>query len=197
MMRTNISDKLREVAVAIDRCGSADLTRLTVLKKWFAVSSHLTSFAIFIADQASRRKTKKTTKEVAELFLEARTLLADVDVFAPWIPRVAATKLHACLRAFQNEHSKSKWVSLRIIRDLNLFLVECGLHIYLGHGAAPTDGYRLSDYCEHYDPRYGTCLNGPSSSRIREIIRFIDAVEAHEEQGSKEPSRNSTRRPAN
>ena len=197
MMRTNISDKLREVAAAIDRCGSADLTRLTVLKKWFAVSSHLSSFAIFIADQASRRKTKKTTKEVAELFLEARTLLADVDVFAPRIPRVAATKLHACLRAFQNEHSKSKWGSLRIIRDLNLFLVECGLHIYLGHGAAPADGYRLAaDYCEHYDPRYGNGLNGPSSSRIREIIRFIDAVEAHEEQVSKEPSRNSTRRPA-
>ena len=197
-MRTNISEKLREVAAAIDRCGSADLTRLTVLKKWFAVSSHLSSFAIFIADQASRRKTKKTTKEVAELFLEARTLLADVDVFAPRIPRVAATKLHACLRAFQNEHSKSKWVSLRIIRDLNLFLVECGLHIYLGHGAAPADGYRLAaDYCEHYDPRYGNCLNGPSSSRIREIIGFIDAVEAHEEQGPKEPSRNSTRRPAN
>ena len=197
-MRTNISDKLREVAAAIDRCGSADLTRLTVLKKWFAVSSHLSSFAIFIADQASRRKTKKTTKEVAELFLEARTLLADVDVFAPRIPRVAATKLHACLRAFQNEHSKSKWGSLRIIRDLNLFLVECGLHIYLDHGAAPTEGYRLAaDYCEHYDPRYGNCLNGPSSSRIREIIRFIDAVEAHEEQGPKEPSRNSTCRPAN
>ena len=197
MMRTNISDKLREVAAAIDRCGSAVLIRLTVLKEWFAVSSHLSSFAIFIADQASRRKTKKTTKEVAELFLEARTLLADVDVFAPRIPRVAATKLHACLRAFQNEHSKSKWGSLRIIRDLNLFLVECGLHIYLGHGAAPADGYRLAaDYCEHYDPRYGNCLNGPSSSRIREIIRFIDAVEAHEEQVSKDPSRNSTRRPA-
>lgn len=116
---------------------------------------------------------------------EADTLLADVDVFAPRIPRVAATKLHACLRAFQNEHSKSKWGSLRIIRDLNLFLVESGLHIYLEHRAAPTDGYRLAaDYCEHYDPRYGNCLNGPSSSRIREIIRFIDAVEAHEEQGA-------------
>ena len=35
MMRTNISDKLREIAAAIDRGGSAELTRLTVLKKWF------------------------------------------------------------------------------------------------------------------------------------------------------------------
>ena len=67
MMRPNISNKLREIAAAIDRRGFANLTRLTVLTKWFEVSSHLSSFAIFIADQASRQKTK-TTKEAAELF---------------------------------------------------------------------------------------------------------------------------------
>jgi hypothetical protein len=194
MMRTNISDKLREIAAAIDRGGSAELTRLTVLKKWFGVSSHLSSFAIFIADQASRRKTK-TTREAGDLLLEARTLLADVDVFVPRIPCVAATKLHACLRAFQNEHRKSAWGSLRIIRDQNLFLVECGLHIYLGNRATPSEGYRLAaDYCEHYDPRYGNGLNGPSSKRIREIIGFIVAVEAREEQGSKGPSRSCSGR---
>src|ERR1039458_5655072 len=129
MMRTNISDKLQEVAAAIDRSGFANLTRLTVLKKWFGVSSRLSSFAIFIADQASRRTT--TTKEAAELFREARTLLADVHVFAPKIPRAEGTRVHACLRAFQNEHKKLEWASVRIIRDRNLFLVECGLHIYL------------------------------------------------------------------
>jgi len=108
MMRPNISNKLREIAAAIDRRGSANLTRLTVLKKWFEVSGHLSSFAIFIADQASRQKTK-TTMEAAELFREAHTLLADVDVFAPKIPRAAATKLHASLRAFQNEYRNSQW----------------------------------------------------------------------------------------
>jgi hypothetical protein len=152
-----------------------------VLKKWFEVSSHLSSFAIFIADQASRQKTK-TTKEAAELFREARTLLADVDVFAPKIPRAAATKLHACLRAFQNEYRNSQRGALRIIHDHNLFLVECGLHIYLGHGDTPTEGYRLAAYyCEHYDPRYGSCLNGPSRRRIGEIVDFIQGVEDREE----------------
>src|ERR1700737_4890226 len=132
MIRTNISDKLRDIAAAIDRRGSANLTRLTVLKRWFEVSSHPSSFAIFIADQASRQKTK-TTREAAELFLEARTLLADVDVFCPKIPRAAAIRLHACLRAFRNEYRNSQWGSLRIIHDHNLFLVECGLHLYLEH----------------------------------------------------------------
>jgi hypothetical protein len=102
MKRATISDKLQEVAAEIEQRGSANVTRLTVLKKWFEVPSHLSSFAIFIADQASRRKTK-TTKRAGELIRKARALLADVDVFAPKIARAAATSLYASLQAFQNE----------------------------------------------------------------------------------------------
>ena len=51
MMRTNTSDKLREIVAAIERYGSANLTKLTVLKKWFGDSRRLYSFAIYIADQ--------------------------------------------------------------------------------------------------------------------------------------------------
>jgi hypothetical protein len=180
MKRTTISDKLREVAAAIEERGSASLTRLTVIKKWFELPSHLSSFAIFIADHASRRKTK-TTKEAGELIRGARTLLADVDVFAPNIPREAATTLRTSLQAFQNEHRNIPWGAARIIRDHNLFLIECGLHIYLRHGAAPTEGYRLAaNYCENYDPRFGSNLNGPSRRRLEEIIDFIRQVEARE-----------------
>jgi len=92
MKRTAISDKLREIAAAIEQRGSANLTRLTVIKKWFEVPSHLSSFAIFIADHASRRKTK-TTKKAGELIREARTLLADVDVFGPNVPRTSSHKI--------------------------------------------------------------------------------------------------------
>jgi hypothetical protein len=184
MTRPNISDKLRKIAAEIERRGSANLTRLTVLKKWFEVSSHLSSFAIFIADQASRQKTK-APKEAAELLRETRTLLADVDVLAPKIPRAAATKLHRGLRAFQNEYRDAPWGPVRIIHNHNLFLIECGLDIYLGHGDTPTAGYRLAvNYCEHYDPRYGNCLNGPSRRRIGEIVDFIRGVEDREEAGA-------------
>src|SRR6516164_5767675 len=150
MKRTTISDKLREVAAEIEQRGSARLTRLTVLKKWFEVPSHLSSFAIFIADQASRRKT---TKEASELICKARVLVAGVDVFAPKIARAAATSLYASLQAFQNEQRNVPWGAVRIIRDHNLFLIECGLGIYLRHGDVPTEGYRLAaSYCENYDP---------------------------------------------
>jgi hypothetical protein len=180
MKRTTISDKLREIVVAIEQRGSVNLTRLTVIKKWLEVPNHLSSFAIFIADRASRRKTK-TTKEAGELIREVRTLLADVDVFAPNIPRKVATRLHISLHAFQNEQRDIPWGAVRIISDHNLFLIECGLQIYLGHGDTPTEGYRLAaNYSENYDPRYGNSLNGPSRRRIEEIIDFIHCVEACE-----------------
>ena len=180
MERTTISDTLRKIVAAIEQRGSVNVTRLTVMKKWFEVPSHLSSFAIFIANHASRRKTK-TTKQASELIREARTLLTDVDVFAPSIPRKAATRLYVSLHAFQNEHRNIPWGAARIIRDHNLFLIECGLHIYLGHRDTPTEGCRLAaSYCENYDPRYGIGLHGPSRRRIEEIIDFIDRVEAHE-----------------
>jgi hypothetical protein len=97
MKRTTISDKLQEIAAEIEQRGSANLTRLTVLKKWFEVPSHLSSFAIFIADQASRRKTK-TAKEAGEIIRKARALLADVDVFAP---KLRARQPQACMHLFK------------------------------------------------------------------------------------------------
>ena len=37
-----------------------------------------------------------------------------------------------------------------------------------------------TSWCEHYDPRYGPGLNGPSQARVREIARFMKAIEAEE-----------------
>ena len=56
MMRPNISNKLREIAAAIDRRGSSNLTRLTVLKKWFEVSSHLLRSLSQIRRQGRRQQ---------------------------------------------------------------------------------------------------------------------------------------------
>ncbi len=183
-MRTKIPDKLQEIIVEMDRRGSVNLTKLTVLKRWFEVPSHLLSFAMFIADQASRRKTK-TTKQALELRQEARNLLADVDIFDPKIPPEAAARLHESLRSFQNRQRNVPFGAVRVINDLNLYLIECGLHIYLKQGGSPSEGYHLAaSYCENYDPRYGNGLNGPSRKRIREIIDFIHRVETPGEAGA-------------
>jgi hypothetical protein len=183
----NISHKLQKIVADIEKCGHANLTRLTVLKKWFETTHRLPSFGIFIASQASQQ-TRKTTKDAPELLREAHEILADVDVFEPNIPRTGATRLHARLEAFQNERREVQWTSVRVIHNLDLFLVESGLHLYLWHGDSPSEGYRLAaNYCEHYDPRYGNGLNGPSVDRIEEIAGFVLAIESHEEAGLKWP----------
>ncbi len=179
--------KLQKIVVEIKECGHANLTRLTVLKKWFGPAHRLRSFGIFIANQASRR-THQATTETADLFREAQEILAGVNVLEPNISRTGATRVYARLQAFQNEHRDQKWTIVRVIQNQSLFLVEGGLGLYLRRGDSPTDGYRLAAaYCEHYDPRYGTGFSGPSAARIEEIADFVLAIETYELAGSKLP----------
>ena len=60
--------------------------------------------------------------------------------------------------------------------------MEEGLAIYLRPHDSPSYGYKLAaDYCQHYDPRYGNGLNGPSRTKLEEIVRFMFNLEAAED----------------
>jgi hypothetical protein len=149
-MHTHVPEKLISIADQIEEAGSVALTKLTVLKKWFERPSRLSSFAIFVAKTACSRKGK-TTRDAAILFREARQLLAEVDVYAPTIPRIEAEKLHRHLKEFQNEYKNSSWGKVRLIYNQDLFFVEEGLRIHLWHTDSPSQGYRLAAiYCEHH-----------------------------------------------
>ena len=182
-MRRDIPEKLLTVAAEIKEQGFANLTRLTVLKKWFENPERLSSFAVFIAKRASARKGK-SIGETAKLFQRARILLKGARLVCPKVPHKAAEELHRHLRVFQNDYKRLRWGTARIIKNKNLFLVEEGLRIHLWHSNSPEEGYRLAaKYCEHYDPSYGNCLNGPSHTKILEIVRFMFTIEALEHTG--------------
>ena len=181
-MRTNVPEKLLKIVEEIDADGNARLTRLTVLKKWFERPERLSAFAVWVARRAVAQKGK-VKGEAAALFKEAQALLAGVDKLHPELERGAAQALHDRLRRFQNEYRNVAWGAARIINDWNLFLVEQGLAIYLGYEPSPSEGYKLAaDYCRHYDPRYGVGLNGPSRTKIMEIVRFMNVIEALEDE---------------
>ncbi len=180
-MRTNIPEKLLKIVEEIDENGNASLTSLTVLKKWLERPERLSAFAIWVAARAVSRKGK-TTGAAAELFRAARTLLVGLDKIRPELDRQAAQTLHDHLRDFQNEYQNQQWGHVRIVHNWNLMLVEQGLSIYLWHLDSSTHGYKLAaDYCQHYDPRYGNGLNGPSRTKIAEIVRFMFTIEALED----------------
>jgi len=180
-MRTNVPEQLLKIIDEIDEHGQANLTRLTVLKKWFARPERLSTFAVWVAARAVSRKGK-TSGAAATLFLEARTLLSGLEEITPKLNRQAAQRLHDRLRDFQNEYKSQQWGSVRIVHNWNLLLVEEALSLYLWHDQSPSHGYKLAaDYCRHYDPRYGESLNGPSRTKLNEIVRFMFTVEALED----------------
>ena len=180
-MRTNIPEKLLKIADEISEHGNVNLTRLVALKKWFEKPERLAAFAVWIAARATSRKGK-TGGAAAELFREAKALLAGADKPRPQLDRQKAQALHDRLRDFQNEYQKQRWGEVRIVHNWNLMLVEHALATYLWHANSPADGYKLAaDYCQNYDPRHGNGLNGPSRTQIEEIVRFMFTIEAVED----------------
>jgi hypothetical protein len=179
-MSTKIPDKLLKIADEIGANGCANQTRLTVLKKWFERPERLRAFALWMAKLAIANNDKHLG-EVGELFQAADELLSDADILDPRLDRTAARELYRRLRAFQDTYKPVAWGAVREIHDWNLLMVEEGLDIVLVVSATPSDGYRLAtDYCTHYDPRYGTNLNGPSKAKVEEIARFMFEYEALE-----------------
>lgn len=183
-MRTKVPEKLLAIVGDIDAQGSANLTRLTVLKKWFEHPGRLPVFGLWIAKHAAGRKGK-TKAEAGALLNEARALLgttATREDFLRLVDPGAAKRLHDRARDFQNEFQIQQWGPVRIIRCWPLLLVEQGLALHLGRATSPTQGYKLAaDYCQHYDSRFGNCLNGPSCTKIMEIVQFMFTLEAIEE----------------
>lgn len=183
-MRTSVPEKLMLIVDDIDAHGDANLTRLTVLKKWFEAPGRLVPFALWIAGRAASRKGK-IKGEAAELFREARALLAGLERVHPALEHDAAARLHARLVEFQNEYRHDQWGSIRIVHNWQLLLVEKGLAIALADRRSSSDGYKLAaDYCQNYDPKYGRTLNGPSRTKILEIVRWMFTHEALEDEPS-------------
>ncbi len=178
---TDIAEKLLKISGEITSRGNVNLTRLTVLKKWFAHPGRLPPFAIWVARRAISGKGK-TGAEATELFRQARALLAGVNPYAPKVNRKSANALHDRLQTFQNEYQSHHWGPVRIIHNWDLLLVEKALAICLWYADSAALGYKLAaDYCRHYDSRHGNGLNGPSRLKIEEMARFVKELEETQE----------------
>lgn len=163
----------------LDASGSANQTRLTVLKKWFERPGRLPAFGLWVARRSAGRKGK-TRGAAGGLLDEGRRLLG-TDGTGP-AARPALQSMHDRARALQNDREEHRWTTVRIVNCWQLLLVEKGLVLFLAENGIPSAGYELAaDYCTHYDPRFGHGLNGPSRAKIMEIVRYMFTVEALED----------------
>ncbi len=178
-MPTSTADKLTAIVTQIAAQGNADVLRLTVLKKWFERPGRLPAFALWVASRAVEQG-RYSEESVSVLFGEARALLEHRGPRGR-LDRDAAERLYQRVRSFQSTYQRGKWGPVRIVKNANLLLIEEALALYLWHVNSPSVGYKLAvAYAAHYDPRYGTGLNGPSRDRLQELVDFIRHCEALE-----------------
>ncbi|KAA6183719.1 hypothetical protein F2Q65_14865 [Thiohalocapsa marina] len=171
-MAATIHQKLASIVEEIDRKGFAELTRLTVLKKWFDRPGRLIAFALWIAEQAAAEDVP-ASDPAAALLADARALLADVQARGALTP-MAMRALHGRLKAFQDEHTNLRWDSVRVVKSKALLLIEEALTICLWHPHDGRLGYKLAAYyCEYYGSGYGSNLNGPSRARVQAIAELV------------------------
>lgn len=186
-MPKSVADKLSAVIAQIDECGNADLLRLTVLKKWFERPGRLAAFALWVASRAVVHGSG-LGEPASALFREVHELLWHREI-GGGLDRRAAERLYHRLRSFQSTYQRGKWGPVRIVTNAKLLLIEEALALYLWHGNTPSLGYKLAAaYAEHYDPRYGNGLNGPSRGRLEDLIDFVryqEAIEAQTAEGAR------------
>jgi len=179
-MQSDVPERLLRIADEIRELGSARTTRLTIIKRWFQDKRRLRAIAILIASRVANRKIKGT-REATDLYLRARALLGIRPPLCSVVPRRVAQQLREDLRTFQNEHKKTAWGMVRVLKNHDLFLIEEALGILLRRTVSPADGYRLvAAFCQHYDSRCSEGLNGPSRARIQEIVQFMRSVKERE-----------------
>lgn len=173
-MPTTLHDKLAAIIAEIERTGSAETQRLTVLKKWFETSDRLPAFAIWMLERITA-EASPSADDAAALLDQAHNILdaAGASGNPDW---TAMRVLLARCRDFQSEIRHVRSYSVRMIRDHSVLLLEMALEIVLGQAGRPADGYQLAArYCEHYGAGYGTSLNGPAKARVQAIADFVAA----------------------
>ena len=178
-MPITIHDKLASIATQIDRTGSTETQRLTVLKKWFREEGRAEAFALWMIDRITADITPSSDK-ARVLVTDARTLLKQIQE-GTTLNRPAINALYSRLQAFHSDYRRISYGSVRIVNDWSVLLLEMAFEICRSPGHQSAAGYQLAArYCEHYDARYGKSLNGPSRERVQAIAQFVEQREALE-----------------
>lgn len=77
------------------------------------------------------------------------------------------------IRGEQNEFEHQRWGAVRIIRSMELLVVETALECVLTPWASSALGYQLArQYAERHNSRYGTGLIPASAPMMEEIAEF-------------------------
>ena len=156
------------------RESTSTITRLTTIKSLCAEPEAATAFALFLAQRIQRKmRQKKYPKQFRELVDRAIKELTPYLADPTEERKARLSSLCREMESEQNEYKKIGWNMGRMLKSMDLFLVEECVRSVLSRSEAPFWAYHASkDYAVRYDARYGSGLIPSSAPMVEEIAEF-------------------------
>ncbi len=148
------------------------VTRLRTIASLCQTDEELRHFAFFIAGKTMKRMQENEKPFDQELVQKAMELMS-FSLENQTANLEEMRHLFSSLQASQNQTRQAAWGTVvRTIAHWDLYLIEACLQCFLSKGN-PALGYELArDYCEKYDPSYGTGLIPKSVPFLEEVVGF-------------------------
>jgi hypothetical protein len=166
--------KLSEIAQELRRGKHFPITRLTTIKSLCSEPDAATAFALFLSLKIQKKmRQKKYPQQFRELvdrvIKELTPYLAD-----PTEDRKARlSSLCSEMQAEQNEYKKIGWNMVRMLKSIDLFVVETCVRLAIrSHEASYWAYHAARDYAVRYDARYWSGLIPSSAPMVEEIAEF-------------------------
>jgi hypothetical protein len=166
--------KLSEIAEELRQGRDFPITRLTTIKGLCVDPEAAAAFALFLArriqDKMRQQKSPKRFRELVDRAVkELKPYVTD-----PTEERIARlSSLCREMELEQNEYKRIGWNMVRMLKSVNLFVVEKCLRIVLMRCDAPFWAYHAArDYAVRYEARYWSGLIPSSAPMVEEIAGF-------------------------
>ena len=172
--------KLAQLADALARGESCNITRLTVLKSLCKNPRDAQRFVAYLLWRKFPNPTEVPGRPAEkELFQRGLAEIHRRLTAPPSQAYQGLWRLFHEIEGSQGETKPTAWGAVRLIDNSSLLLVEFALGSFLPGNGAPFWAYRCARlYCERYDSRYGTGLIPESAPFVRDVADFWGAGSA-------------------
>jgi hypothetical protein len=174
--------KLAQIAKELAEGANFSITRLTTLKSLCEVPEVAAHFAVYLANQTSRRISEMSSPphlSNGEWRMHNELITSSVERLGRYVERPSDPEREALgevlreLESVNDEYESIPYGMVRIIQDKNVLIVEDAVRCVLSAYSAPSQAYHLARvYAERYDPRYGTGFIPESAPLVMDIVDF-------------------------
>jgi hypothetical protein len=170
---------LTQIASDLRQGKDYNITRLTMLKSLCSDQEATAQFALYIAKKTQQamkrpgRSPSKTQQRYQRLVVSAVRWMTKHIKEGTTETKSSLDDVHSEIQSVQNKYERQRWGAVRIIKSIELLMVETALECVLYPWASSDLGYRLArQYAERYGSRYFNGLIPKSAPMVEDIAEF-------------------------